>query len=88
MQIEDSQIVNRCLGGDKAAFGLLVDKYKGSIYALAYSKVGDFREAEDITQKVFVQAFRNLSKLNQNDNFIEWLQAMTKDIAINKEESQ
>jgi RNA polymerase sigma-70 factor (ECF subfamily) len=88
MQIEDSQIINRCLDGDRTAFGLLVDKYKASIYALAYSKVDDFRESEDITQKVFLQAFRNLSKLNQNDSFIEWLQAMTEDIAIKKEENQ
>jgi RNA polymerase sigma-70 factor (ECF subfamily) len=88
MQIEDSQIIIRCLDGDRTAFGLLVDKYKESIYALAYSKVDDFRESEDITQKVFLQAFRNLSKFEQNGDFYEWLQAMTVDIAIKKEESQ
>jgi hypothetical protein len=37
MRTEDGYVIHKCLNGDKAAFGLLVDKYKASIYALAYS---------------------------------------------------
>ncbi len=88
MQIEDSQIISRCLNGDRSAFGLLVDKYKAEIYNLAYEKIGNFRESEDITQKVFLHAFRELSKFKQNDDFLGWLQAITEDIAINKEASE
>jgi RNA polymerase sigma-70 factor (ECF subfamily) len=88
MQIEDSQIISRCLNGERSAFGILVDKYKAEIYNLAYEKIGDFRESEDITQKVFLHAFRELSKLEHCDDFLGWLQAMTEDIAINKEENQ
>jgi hypothetical protein len=40
VRTEDGYIIQQCLDGDTAAFGLLVDKYRKSVYALAYSKVG------------------------------------------------
>lgn len=38
MRTEDGKIIDRCLNGEPEAFGLLVDKYKASIFALIYSK--------------------------------------------------
>ena len=49
MRTEDGHIIHKCLGGDTVAFGLLVDKYRASVYALAYSKLGNFHDAEDVT---------------------------------------
>ncbi|MFC1717161.1 sigma-70 family RNA polymerase sigma factor [Candidatus Poribacteria bacterium] len=77
MRTEDGQIIYKCLNGDSAAFGLLVDKYKASIYALAYSKLHNFHDAEDITQEAFVKAYRKLNTLRWWDNFLAWLYAIT-----------
>ena len=52
MQTGDGHIIRQCLCGESEAFGLLVDKYKSSIYALVYAKVGNFHDAEDLTQEV------------------------------------
>ncbi|MFC1712387.1 sigma-70 family RNA polymerase sigma factor [Candidatus Poribacteria bacterium] len=77
MRTEDGQIIYKCLNGDSAAFGLLVDKYKASIYALAYSKLHNFHDAEDITQEAFIKAYRKLNTLRWWDNFLAWLYAIT-----------
>ncbi len=77
MRTEDGYIVQKCLDGDSAAFGLLVDRYKKSIYALAYSKVHNFHDAQDITQEAFTKAYRNLRTLRRWDNFIGWLYRIT-----------
>ena len=53
MRTEDGYIIEKCLNGDPAAFGLLVDKYRSSVYALAYAKLGNFHDAEDVAQEVF-----------------------------------
>ena len=58
MRTEDGYIVQRCLDGDSAAFGLLVDKYKAGIYAFTYAKLLNFQDAQDVTQDVFEQAYR------------------------------
>ncbi|MFC1713654.1 sigma-70 family RNA polymerase sigma factor [Candidatus Poribacteria bacterium] len=77
MRTEDGHIIQKCLDGDSAAFGLLVDKYKASIYALAYSKLGNFHDAEDVSQDVFVSAYLKLRTLRRWDNFLAWLYAIT-----------
>ncbi len=60
MRTEDGIIIGECLNGDSASFGLLVDKYKASIFALAYSRLRNFHDAEDTAQDVFLKAYRNL----------------------------
>jgi len=80
MRTEDGHIVFKCLEDDPAAFGLLVDKYKGSIFALAYSKLGNFHDAEDVTQEAFIKAYRKLKTLKNRDNFLAWLYAITSNL--------
>ena len=77
MYTEDGHIIGKCLNGELAAFGLLVDKYKSSVYALAYTKLRNFHDAEDITQEVFLKAYQKLSTLKRWDNFLAWLFSIT-----------
>ena len=77
MYTEDGHIIGKCLNGELAAFGLLVDKYKSSVYALAYTKLRNFHDAEDITQEVFLKAYQRLSTLKRWDNFLAWLFSIT-----------
>jgi RNA polymerase sigma factor (sigma-70 family) len=80
MRTEDGYIIGKCLDGDSAAFGILVDKYKGAIYALAYSRLRNFHDAEDVTQEVFVKAYQKLRILRRWDNFHAWLYAITSNL--------
>ena len=77
MYTEDGYIIRKCLNGEMAAFGLLVDKYKSSVYALAYTKLRNFHDAEDITQEVFLKAYQKLSTLKRWDNCLAWLFSIT-----------
>lgn len=80
MRTADGFIIRKCLDGDSAAFGLLVDKYKGGVYALAYSKLGNFHDAEDVTQEVFIKAYVNLRSLRRWDSFHAWLYSITSNL--------
>jgi len=73
MRTEDGSIIQECLDGESEAFGVLVDKYKAGIYAFACAKLGDFRDAQDVTQEVFVQAYRSLRSLRRWESFAFWL---------------
>jgi RNA polymerase sigma factor (sigma-70 family) len=73
MRTEDGKIIGQCLNGETEVFGLLVDKYKASIYALVYSKIRNFHDAQDITQEVFLEAYRDLRTLRYRDSFLWWL---------------
>jgi len=83
MQTEDGQIISQCLNGDSAMFGFLVEKYKEGVYALAYSKLGNFHDAQDITQEAFIKAFQKLRTLKQRDSFALWISAIANNLCKN-----
>ena len=80
MRTEDGYIIRKCLNGESEAFGLLVDKYKASIYAFTYAKLRNFHDAEDVTQEVFIKAYKNLRTLKRWDSFLAWLYSIASDL--------
>jgi len=70
---DDETLVHHCLAGDENAFGFLVHKYKDLIHAYAYQRVSNYTDAEDISQEVFIRAYRNLAKLKSPHKFRSWL---------------
>ncbi|MFC1715640.1 sigma-70 family RNA polymerase sigma factor [Candidatus Poribacteria bacterium] len=73
MRPDDEVFVTRCLEGDQPAFAFLVDKYKEVVHAYAYRKVGDYHQAEDIAQEVFIKAYKKLAQLKWPHKFRSWL---------------
>ena len=73
MRTEDGYIIKECLSGELESFGILVDKYKEGIYAFVYAKLCDFRDAQDVTQEVFLHAYRNLHTLRRWESFASWI---------------
>lgn len=73
MRTEDGSIIYECLNGKPEAFGILVDKYKAGVYAFVCSQVGSFQDAQDVTQEVFIQAYRDLRSLRKWESFGFWL---------------
>jgi RNA polymerase sigma factor (sigma-70 family) len=73
MRTEDGSIIHRCLNGKPGAFGILVDKYKAGIYAYVYTELRDLQDAQDVTQEVFIQAYRDLRSLRRWESFAFWL---------------
>ena len=80
MRTEDGYIIRKCLDGDSEAFGFLVDKYRESVYAFAYSRLRNFDDAEDVAQEVFIKAYRKLGTLRRWDNFLAWLYSITSNL--------
>lgn len=76
----DRELIDRTIGGDGGAFGILVERFQRRIYRVALAIVRDEMEADGVTQDTFVQAFVNLSKFEGRSEFETWLTR----IAINK----
>ena len=80
MQTGDGQIISQCLNGNPAVFGMLVDKYREGIYAIAYSKLGNFHDAQDVAQETFIKAYQKLHTLRQYESFPVWLCAIANNL--------
>lgn len=79
----DADLVRECLGGDKQAFGLLVDRYQKVLFNVALKIVRDTDDAADVAQSVFVKAYENLARYNPKYKFYSWIYRMTVNTALN-----
>jgi RNA polymerase sigma-70 factor (ECF subfamily) len=71
--VEELRWVKAAIAGDHAAFGLLVDRYKGPVYGLAYRMLGNAGDAEDAAQEIFVRAYTKLATFDRSRKFSTWL---------------
>ncbi len=69
----DFVLIQRTLDGDQKAFTELVNKYQKWIHSLVWRKIGDFHIAEEITQDIFLKAYKKLSTLKPPQHFPGWL---------------
>lgn len=73
LELSDSQIIERTLGGEPDAFNLLVRRWERQIYGLTLRMLGRDEEAKDATQETFLSAYRNLSKFRGEAKFSSWI---------------
>lgn len=69
-------VVRACQDGDPAAPRQLYDSCHQSVFRLAVRMVG-LQEAADVTQQVFLQAFRSINQFNGLSHFETWLYRLT-----------
>lgn len=80
---EDLRLIERYLAGDEYSIEELVMKYQRKIYALAYRMTGDVENSKDITQKTFLQAFKNITGFRRKSAFYTWLYQIALNTCLN-----
>ena len=79
----DSQLVERCLAGDDAAWEDLVKIHTRRVYAICYRFTGSDHEAQDLAQDVFLRVFRTLKSFRAGEgSFVVWLTRLTRNLLI------
>lgn len=81
--LADRALVVRCLNGDPAAFGILLDRYQKLLFNLALRMVGDWDDAEDITQTAFIKAYEGLARFDPKYRFFSWIYRITVNESLN-----
>ena len=70
---DDSQQIAAALAGDRAAFGVLVNKYQDRLYNSLLRVLGSTEDASDVVQEAFTQAFLKLDTYRGSAAFYTWL---------------
>jgi RNA polymerase sigma-70 factor (ECF subfamily) len=73
LDLSDTQLIERTLGGEPDAFNMLVRRWERQIYGLTLRMLGRDEEARDATQETFLSAYRNLSKFRGEAKFSSWI---------------
>ena len=80
---QDRALVKRCLENDRDAAGALVDRYQQRLYNVALRMLNNVQDAEDVTQTVFLNAFRKLRTYDPKYRFFSWVYRMTVNESLN-----
>jgi RNA polymerase sigma-70 factor (ECF subfamily) len=78
-----SALVAAAKAGDRRAFEALVVRYRKRLFALALHITGSASEADDITQDVFLKAYRALPQFEGRSQFFTWVYRMTVNRSLN-----
>ncbi len=73
----DERLVQRCLGGDEAAWAELIAGYRTLVLSITRRFGASSDDAADILQCVFVEVFNNLAQLKKAESFRSWLITVT-----------
>jgi len=82
MKTPDEILVQKVLEGDKSSFGILVERYKRSVFKKSLKTTRNFHDAQDLTQDVFAEAYLNLQSLREPAKFGSWLQGITQNLCL------
>jgi RNA polymerase sigma-70 factor (ECF subfamily) len=78
-----AELVRLARRGDAAAFGELVRRYRERIFALVLHLTGNESDADDITQEVFLGAYRAIGQFAGRSEFFTWVYRIAVNRALN-----
>lgn len=79
----DAELVDRALQGDKHAFDALVTAHREAITRLCLRYVRRHEDAEDVAQRVFLNAFEKLREFRRESTFRTWIHRIAVNLALN-----
>ena len=81
--IDVELFIDGAVNGNADDFGRLYDLYVERVYRHVYYKVGNTKDAEDLTQQVFIKAWKAIGRYRKTASpFIAWLMRISHNMVI------
>ena len=79
-----AQLVHEAQAGRRDAFGQLFERFHRQVFAIAMRRLGDYSEAQELCQDVFVRALQKIDQLRDPERFGAWVRSIAHRMAINR----
>ena len=83
-QLPDDEVFELVVDGQKEAYKLLVDRYQGRIFRVAFGLMRNREDAREVTQEAFIKAYRNLPNFRRDSSFYTWIYRITINLGIDQ----
>jgi len=70
---DDGEVVQRALGGDRDAFGVLVHRYQRLVFRIVGGFLANRADVEEVAQEALLRAFAGLSGFKPGSPFGPWI---------------
>ena len=82
--LDEQQLIAACLAGRAGAFDLVVERHRRAVYQLCYRFVGNHEDASDLSQDIFLRAFRGLKRFRGGSSLSTWLYRIGVNVCLNR----
>jgi RNA polymerase sigma-70 factor (ECF subfamily) len=83
-QLDEPTLVEACLAGRAGAFDLIVERHRRAVYQLCYRFVVNHEDASDLSQDVFLRAYRGLRNFRGQSTLATWLYRIGVNVCLNR----
>jgi RNA polymerase sigma-70 factor (ECF subfamily) len=83
----DVALIRSFLDGEKNAFNKLVMRHQDRVFNLCYRFFGDYHEANDMAQEIFIKVYRSLETFRFQSGFSTWLYRIAVNTCRNRSKS-
>jgi len=83
-ELDEVALVAACLDGRTGAFDLIVERHRRPVYQLCYRFVRNREDASDLSQDVFLRAFRGLRNFRGQSSLATWLYRIGVNVCLNR----
>jgi RNA polymerase sigma-70 factor (ECF subfamily) len=83
-ELDEAALIEACLSGHPGAFDLIVQRHRKSVYRLCYRFVGNHEDASDLSQDVFLRAYRALGTFRGGSSLATWLYRIGVNLCLNR----
>lgn len=73
----DNDLIQLVLQGNTPAYAVLVDRYRNFVFTIVLRYINSREDAEEVSQDIFIKAFRSLADFKGASKFSTWLYAIT-----------
>ncbi len=81
---DDAALVAECMAGSREAFDVIVRRYQRQVYQVCYRFLGNHEDASDLTQDVFVRAYRGLRGFKGQSALPTWLYRIAVNVSLSR----
>ena len=83
-ELDEPMLVEACLAQQAGAFDLIVERHRRSVYMLCYRFVSNHEDASDLSQDVFLRAYRGLRSFRGHSSLATWLYRIGVNVCLNR----
>jgi RNA polymerase sigma-70 factor (ECF subfamily) len=80
----DAALVKRFKAGDETAFTEIVHRHQAKAFAVAFGRLHNHADAEEIAADTFIRAHRALATFRGESSLATWLHRITVNLALNR----
>jgi RNA polymerase sigma-70 factor, ECF subfamily len=82
--LDERSLVEACLANRPGAFDVIVERHRRSVYRLCYRFVSNHEDASDLSQEVFLRAYRGLRAFRNQSSLATWLYRIGVNVCLNR----